>query len=146
MVFPRTIRKVLVVAGLVMFLNLSAAFRSTESWASTIVSQPAYLAQPQLVAVNRIDAAAKGIEGKVQETIGNLADDPQNKIMGKIKQAEGNAQTKIEEAKDNLKLTGKEKAAANKADKKIQKAKKTVAAKATKDLENIRNKVNAVIK
>jgi uncharacterized protein YjbJ (UPF0337 family) len=125
MLFPQTIRKVLVAAGLVMFLNLSVAFGSAKSWASTIVSQPVYLAQLQLVAVNRIDAAAKSIEGKGQETIGNVADDPQSKIMGKIKQAEGNTQTKIEDVKDNLKLTGKAKVAENKADRKIQKVKKS---------------------
>lgn len=52
---------------------------------------------------DRVEATAKNIEGKVQEAVGEITGDPQDKIEGKAKQAEAQAQHKVENAKDKLK-------------------------------------------
>lgn len=47
----------------------------------------------------RVGATAKNIQGKVQETVGNVTGDPQNQTAGKAKQAEGNVRNAIEDVK-----------------------------------------------
>lgn len=49
-------------------------------------------------------ATMKNVEGKVQEAIGNVTGDPQDKAEGKMKQAQGEAQHTAENVKE--KLTG----------------------------------------
>ncbi len=52
---------------------------------------------------NRIEAAAKNIEGKIQEAVGELTGDEKQKLEGKAKQAEASAQHAKEDLKDAVK-------------------------------------------
>jgi uncharacterized protein YjbJ (UPF0337 family) len=59
---------------------------------------------------NKAEATAKGVEGKVQESVGNVTGDPKDQIMGKAKQAEGKVRNTAENLKDNVGLEGRAKA------------------------------------
>jgi uncharacterized protein YjbJ (UPF0337 family) len=52
---------------------------------------------------DRAKAAGKNVEGKIQETVGNVTNDPKDKAEGKAKQAEAKVRNKIEDAKDEVK-------------------------------------------
>lgn len=52
---------------------------------------------------NRVEATAKNIEGKVQEFIGEVTGNPEDKAEGKAKQAEANVRHSVENVKDDLK-------------------------------------------
>ncbi|MFQ3614156.1 MAG: CsbD family protein [Cyanobacteriota bacterium] len=52
---------------------------------------------------NRIEAAAKNIEGKIQEAVGELTGDAKQKLEGQAKQAEASAQHAKEDVKDAVK-------------------------------------------
>lgn len=52
---------------------------------------------------DRAKATAKNIEGKVQEAVGEITGDPQDKIEGKAKQAEAQARHQVENTKDEIK-------------------------------------------
>lgn len=54
-------------------------------------------------AEERAKATAKNAEGKVQEAVGNVTGDPEDKAKGKSKQAEAEARHTKEDIKDNLK-------------------------------------------
>lgn len=51
----------------------------------------------------RAKAVAKNIEGKAQEVLGDVTGDPQDKVEGKIKQAEAKARHTKEDIKDEVK-------------------------------------------
>jgi uncharacterized protein YjbJ (UPF0337 family) len=48
-------------------------------------------------------AAAKNIEGKAQEALGNVTGDPADKMAGQAKQAEAEARNTKEDVKDGVK-------------------------------------------
>jgi uncharacterized protein YjbJ (UPF0337 family) len=52
---------------------------------------------------DRVKAAAKNIEGKLQEAVGEVTGDPEDKAEGKTKQAEAEARNSIENVKDKAK-------------------------------------------
>jgi len=52
---------------------------------------------------DRVKATAKNIEGKVQEAVGNVTGDPEDKAQGKAKQAEANIRHTTENVKDEVK-------------------------------------------
>lgn len=52
---------------------------------------------------NRVDATLKNIEGKVQEAVGEVTGNPQDKAEGKAKQEAAQAQHTIENIKDEVK-------------------------------------------
>jgi uncharacterized protein YjbJ (UPF0337 family) len=52
---------------------------------------------------DRAKAAAKNVEGKAQEALGNITGDPEDKAKGKAKQAESEVRHGIEDVKDNVK-------------------------------------------
>lgn len=52
---------------------------------------------------DKAKAAAKNIEGKAQEALGNLTGDPEDKAEGKAKQAEGQVRQGVEDVKDEVK-------------------------------------------
>jgi uncharacterized protein YjbJ (UPF0337 family) len=51
----------------------------------------------------RAKAAAKNVEGKAQEALGNITNDPADKMEGKAKQAEAGARNTKEDVKDAAK-------------------------------------------
>ncbi|BAZ07881.1 CsbD family protein [Calothrix sp. NIES-3974] len=54
-------------------------------------------------AENRMKAAAKNVEGKVQEAVGEVTGNPEDKAAGKAKQAESQVRHTVENAKDEVK-------------------------------------------
>ena len=52
---------------------------------------------------DKAKAAAKNIEGKAQEALGNVTGDPEDKAAGKAKQAEGEVRQGVEDVKDEVK-------------------------------------------
>ncbi|MGA7936356.1 MAG: CsbD family protein [Kovacikia sp.] len=52
---------------------------------------------------DRAKAAAKNIEGKVQEAIGDLTGDRRDQVEGKAKQVEAHVQQAVEDVKDKVK-------------------------------------------
>ncbi len=52
---------------------------------------------------DRIKATAKNVEGKVQEAVGEVTGNPQDKVEGQDKQAEAQVQHSVENVKDNIK-------------------------------------------
>lgn len=52
---------------------------------------------------DKAKAAAKNIEGKAQEALGNVTGDPQDKAEGNAKQAEGQVRQGVEDVKDEVK-------------------------------------------
>lgn len=51
----------------------------------------------------RAKAAAKNVEGKVQEAVGNITDNPEQQAEGQAKQAEADARNTVENVKDKAK-------------------------------------------
>lgn len=52
---------------------------------------------------DRAKAAAKNVEGKAQEALGNVTGDPEDKAEGKAKQGESEVRHGVENIKDNIK-------------------------------------------
>ncbi|MBN3938587.1 MAG: CsbD family protein [Nostoc sp.] len=51
----------------------------------------------------RIEATTKNIEGKIQEVVGEITGNPQDKTEGQAKQAEAQVTHTVENIKDELK-------------------------------------------
>ncbi|MBN3962472.1 CsbD family protein [Nostoc sp. NMS8] len=51
----------------------------------------------------RIEATAKNIEGKIQEVVGEITGNPQDKAEGQAKQAEAQVSHTVENIKDEVK-------------------------------------------
>ena len=51
---------------------------------------------------NQAKGAAKEVQGKVRNAVGDLTDDSSEQIKGKAKEMEGKAQRKIGEAEENI--------------------------------------------
>jgi uncharacterized protein YjbJ (UPF0337 family) len=54
-----------------------------------VFAQPIDLEFSQLLATNTFEGTAEKVEGKIQETFGNLKGDREQQVRGKVKQAEG---------------------------------------------------------
>jgi uncharacterized protein YjbJ (UPF0337 family) len=52
---------------------------------------------------NRVKATAKNVEGKLQEAVGEVTGNPQDKLEGKSKQSESRILHLVENAKDEIK-------------------------------------------
>jgi uncharacterized protein YjbJ (UPF0337 family) len=52
---------------------------------------------------NKAKATAKNVEGKAQETMGNITGDPQTQAEGREKQAEARVLHTVEDVKDEVK-------------------------------------------
>jgi uncharacterized protein YjbJ (UPF0337 family) len=52
---------------------------------------------------NKAKATAKNIEGKVQESVGDVTGDPKTQAEGKGKQAEAKVRHAVEDVKDQIK-------------------------------------------
>lgn len=56
----------------------------------------------QIQLSDRAKAAAKNVEGKIQETAGNVTGSSKDQMMGRIKQAEGDNRNMLENVKDGI--------------------------------------------
>ena len=54
-------------------------------------------------AEKRVEATAKNIEGKIQEVVGEITGNPQDKAEGQAKQAQAQTTHTVENIKDELK-------------------------------------------
>ena len=54
-----------------------------------VFAQPINLGFGQLFATNTFEGTAEKVEGKIQETFGNLKGDREQQVRGKVKQTEG---------------------------------------------------------
>lgn len=52
---------------------------------------------------NRTKATAKKVEGKIEETAGDLTGNREAQAKGKAKQVEGDVRNTVEDSKDNVK-------------------------------------------
>jgi uncharacterized protein YjbJ (UPF0337 family) len=52
---------------------------------------------------DKVRAAAKNIEGKLQEAVGEVTGNPEDKAEGKAKQAEAEVRNSVENVKDKAK-------------------------------------------
>ncbi|PZV18796.1 MAG: CsbD family protein [Pseudanabaena sp.] len=52
---------------------------------------------------NRAKAAAKNVEGKLQETVGDLTGNTKDQLQGNAKQAEAKVRNAAEDVKDEVK-------------------------------------------
>ena len=52
---------------------------------------------------DRVKATAKNVGGKIQEAVGEVTGNPQDKADGQEKQAEAQVQHSVENVKDNIK-------------------------------------------
>ncbi|WP_103666259.1 CsbD family protein [Pseudanabaena sp. BC1403] len=52
---------------------------------------------------NRAKAVAKNVEGKVQETVGDLTGNKKDQMQGNAKQVEANVRNAAEDVKDKVK-------------------------------------------
>ena len=52
---------------------------------------------------DKVKAAAKNIEGKIQEAVGEVTGNPEDKAAGKAKQAEAEVRNSVENVKDKAK-------------------------------------------
>jgi uncharacterized protein YjbJ (UPF0337 family) len=70
-------------------IALLLALVMTLSYTFDVFAQPINLGFSQLLATNTFEGTAEKVEGKIQETFGNLKGDRENQVRGKVKQAEG---------------------------------------------------------
>jgi len=115
------------------FLNLSLttilvtaiafSFGSEQSWATVPLKSMISQQPVQIANLNRAKAMTKDLEGKTQETVGNVTGNRKDQMIGKAKQAESQVRNSVEDLKDNTKLTGRSKAISKNVEGKVQEAK-----------------------
>ena len=84
------VRKFFLIISLVFCLGIFTAFTAEVSLAQTQIA----------TTMNRVEATTKNIEGKVQETLGNVTGNKKDQFMGKAKQAESKVRSAVEDIKD----------------------------------------------
>jgi uncharacterized protein YjbJ (UPF0337 family) len=106
----------------ILAIAIAFDFGHENTWAKSfdieIINQSSY----SIATMNRVDSMTKNLEGKAQETLGNITGDPKDQIMGKAKQLESQARNKAEDIKDKAKLNGRQKAISKNIEGKIQEA------------------------
>lgn len=110
MILFQQIRKFFMIMSLVFLMGTFTAFTAENC-----------LAETQIASMNRVDATNKNIEGKVQETVGNVTGNKKDQFMGKAKQAESKIRNAVEDIKD-ASLKQKSKAVIKKMEIKTEKA------------------------
>lgn len=99
--------KLLASLALALMLVFATSF-GVQSQSSLAVASPIKLSdavQPQLILADtslggRTEAVGKNIQGKVQETFGNITGNPSDQAAGKAKQAESQVRHSVENTKD----------------------------------------------
>jgi uncharacterized protein YjbJ (UPF0337 family) len=123
MIFLKQIRRfflaitLTVTFAMIIALNVGMA----NSWAATSSPLSISPSHTQLIAMWG-KATAKDIEGKAQETMGNLTGNPKDQMMGKAKQVESQIRSGAEDMEDQMKLKGRTKAVVKNLEGKTQEA------------------------
>lgn len=123
MISIKQIRRFCITIVLTIMLAITIAFDfgTADSWAAASTTSSISLSNNKLIAMWG-KATAKDIEGKAQETIGNITGDSKDQMMGKAKQVEGKALKAAENVKDTMKLKGRAKAVSKNIEGKTQEA------------------------
>lgn len=93
------IRSLFLAIGFVVMLTIIPSSDVGSTASLGVFSSPS---QTQIAFMSRSDAIAKNIEGRVQETIGNITDNNQDKIIGKAKQVESQLFTSANDLRDDM--------------------------------------------
>lgn len=125
MILFQQARKFLLTISLVLLISTATAFgfASEDSWAAT--SPISSISQPHSQIAwgwGKAKAVTKDIEGKTQETMGNITGNRKDQVMGKVKQAEGQGRNTVEDVKDSMRLKGRAKAVTTNVEGKLQEA------------------------
>jgi uncharacterized protein YjbJ (UPF0337 family) len=124
MISLRKITQFLLSAGLMMAIAVTANLALGSQNAQAATSANLTTTEIAWGFGNRAEATAKEVEGKVQESVGNLTGDRQDEIMGKAKQAQGQVRNAAEDVKtsiqDNVDLEGRAKAVQKNVEGKLQ--------------------------
>jgi uncharacterized protein YjbJ (UPF0337 family) len=124
MILLRKITQVLWSAGLMMAIAVTANLGLVSQSAQAATSVNIVPTQIAWGFGNRAEATAKEVEGKVQESVGNVTGDRQDEIMGKAKQAQGQVRNAAEDVKtsiqDNVGLEERAKAVQKNVEGKLQ--------------------------
>jgi uncharacterized protein YjbJ (UPF0337 family) len=107
---------------MILAIAIAFDFGHENTWAKTLDIQIINPSPYSIATMNRAEAMTKNLEGKAQETLGNITGDPKDQIMGKAKQLESQARNKAEDIKDKAKLNGRQKAISKNIEGKIQEA------------------------
>ncbi|MFO8037905.1 MAG: CsbD family protein [Sodalinema sp.] len=124
MISLRKITQFLLSAGLMMAIAVTGNLALSSQNAQAATSANLTTTEIAWGFGNRAEATAKEVEGKVQESVGNVTGDRQDEIMGKAKQAQGQVRNAAEDVKtsiqDNVGLEGRAKAVQKNVEGKLQ--------------------------
>jgi uncharacterized protein YjbJ (UPF0337 family) len=103
MILFHRIRKALMTVGLVVLLAtvITFSFVPGKSWANPLLTPSLDQPHALVATMNQAKAAAKNVEGKAQESLGNMTGNPKTQAAGKAKQFDANTQEAILESIDN---------------------------------------------
>jgi uncharacterized protein YjbJ (UPF0337 family) len=107
----------------ILITAIAFSFSSEQSWATVPLNSLISQQPVQIANSNRAKAMTKDLEGKTQETMGNITGNRKDQMMGKAKQFEGQVRNSAEDLKDNMELTGRTKAVSKNIEGKAQEAK-----------------------
>jgi len=107
----------------ILITAIAFSFSSEQSWATVPLNSLIGQQPVQIANSNRAKAMTKDLEGKTQETMGNITGNRKDQMIGKAKQGEGQFRNSVEDLKDNTKLTGRSKAISKNVEGKFQEAK-----------------------
>jgi uncharacterized protein YjbJ (UPF0337 family) len=107
----------------ILITAIAFSFSSEQSWATVPLNSLIGQQPVQIANANRAKAMTKDLEGKTQETMGNITGNRKDQMMGKAKQFEGQVRNSAEDLKDNMELTGRTKAVSKNIEGKAQEAK-----------------------
>lgn len=127
MILLKQIRKFLITITLVLFISTATVFSFTgnNASASTLFISSINPPNNQIAwGKERAKSVNKDIEGKTQETIGNITGDPKDQFMGKVKQFDSKVSNKTEDIKEKegISLKGRAKAVSQNIEGKTQEA------------------------
>jgi uncharacterized protein YjbJ (UPF0337 family) len=110
-----------IVLTIMLAITIAFDFGTANSWAAASATSFISSSNNKLIAMWG-KATPKDIEGKAQETLGNMTGYPKDQIMGKAKQVEGKALKTAENMKDTMQLKGRAKAISKNIEGKTQEA------------------------
>ena len=120
--------------SIMLAITIAFDFGHADSWAMSLSPQINSQPQTQIANLNRIENFNKNLEGKAQETIGNITGNSKDQIVGKAKQVESQVRNSAEDLKDKAKLQGRAKAVAKNLEGKAQETKGQITGNRTDQL------------
>lgn len=102
MISIQKVKKFLAILFFIITLTVGIliSFDVTSVWAKNLSFT--FVIQPQLAVTNRIQAVTRDFEGKAQEELGIVTNNPKDQMMGIAKQIEGQILDVTEDIKDQI--------------------------------------------